>query len=92
MLDVKQDISFARKLIHLFRPGQEENIKNEVRAISSLCMAESHENIVQVLRHGSFVPYYYIDMELCEGGNLHSRILSQPLPERYLLFLNPRCG
>ena len=81
MLDRQRNTLFARKLIHLFRPGQKEAVENEVRAISMLCMDNVHENIVHVLKHGSVAPYYFIDMELCEA-NLCSRVLCQPIPER----------
>ena len=44
---------------------------NEKRAVVKLCQAGAHENIVQLLRHGTFHndsgwEYYYLDMELCE--------------------------
>jgi hypothetical protein len=80
MLDLKSNSLFARKLIHMFRPGQKESVDNEVRAISILCMDQSHENIIQVFRHGSFSPYYFIDMEFCEAS-LQTKILAHPLPE-----------
>jgi len=57
------------------RPDVRQEIRasfdNEVRAISKLCKADSHPNIVAVFRLGEVKnsALYYIDMELC-GGNL----------------------
>lgn len=46
----------------------DEDIENEARAVQKLCGAESHRNIVSVLRHGWLnAPFacYFIDMEYC---------------------------
>jgi serine/threonine protein kinase len=44
------------------------SVQKEVEAIKQLCGSDRHENIVQVLNHGSLShsPYYFIDMELCD--------------------------
>ena len=43
-----------------------EDIENECRAITKLCVSSNHPNIVKVIRHG-WLPFnpliYYIDME-----------------------------
>ena len=45
-----------------------EDIANEVKAITKLCPADGHKNIVAVLKHGWLKrsPFYFIDMELCD--------------------------
>lgn len=45
-----------------------DDIDNEVKAITKLCTEGSHGNIVAVLKHGWLKrsPYYFIDMELCD--------------------------
>jgi serine/threonine protein kinase len=47
-----------------------EEIQNEVRAVTKLCLSQPHENIVKVVQYGmlsdSEWPYYFFDMELCE--------------------------
>lgn len=56
------------------RPDARKEIKasfeNEVRAISKLCKAKAHPNIVAVFRQGEVKnsALYYIDMELCDGN------------------------
>lgn len=68
---------FARKLLRPFAGKvDEDDIANEVRAIKALCSG-SHQNIVQVFRHGRLrtdSAFYFIDMELCQG-NLEDYIL-----------------
>jgi serine/threonine protein kinase len=43
-------------------------VENEVRAITKLCGKAAHSNIVEVFRLGELidVPFYFIDMELCQ--------------------------
>jgi len=57
---------FARKLIRPFGPVTEDDLMNEIKAITKICTT-GHENIVQVLAHGWLLnsPYYFIDMPLC---------------------------
>jgi len=66
---------FARKIISLTALFNEEDIKNEMRAVSKLCMAGStHKNIVSVFDYGRLSPFrYFVDMELCDF-NLESWI------------------
>lgn len=58
---------FARKLIRPFSTIAIEDVENEVRALTKLCV-KGHLNIVQVRSHDwlSGSPYYAIDMEYCE--------------------------
>ena len=47
---------------------QEQDIRNEVRAIDKLCI-HGHINIIAVFLHSRFddnSPLYYINMELCD--------------------------
>jgi|SRR5271169_4259328 len=46
------------------------SFENEVRAITKLCKANSHPNVVTVFRQGEVKnsALYYIDMELCDGN------------------------
>jgi len=57
-------------------------LQKEVMAIKNLCGPGAHVNIVQVLAHGQLpnVPYYFIDMELCDF-NLHNYIHREPSTE-----------
>jgi len=59
-----------------------ELLQKEVRAIKRLCGPGAHANIVQVLDHGqlSNIPYYFIDMDLCDL-NLHDYIHRETSPE-----------
>ena len=59
---------FARKIIRLYGDVTEQDVKNEMRAVVSLCMCHNpHENLITVFKCGClFSPCYYIDMELCE--------------------------
>src|SRR5271168_180341 len=54
-----------------------EDILNEARAIRTLYKAGDPVNLVAVIDHGWLLdsPYYYIDMELCDG-NLETYITS----------------
>jgi serine/threonine protein kinase len=57
-----------------------EDIKNEVRAVQTLCKS-GHKNIVAVLEHGELdSSYYYIDMELCDN-NLQTYIAGGGSPD-----------
>lgn len=67
-----------------------EDIKNEFRAITKLCIGpDVHRNVVTVLNHGflsGFPFFYFIDMELCEF-DLRTYVQREPpliarLPER----------
>jgi serine/threonine protein kinase len=45
-----------------------DDIMKEVRAMEKLCTA-GHENMIQIFEHGVLrqnLPYYFIDMELCD--------------------------
>ena len=55
-----------------------KTLTNEVRAIIKLCQPNGCLNIVSVLRYGKVKdrPFYFIDMELCEG-NLYDLIKGQ---------------
>lgn len=60
-------------------------IKNEVRAITTLCESLTHENIVTVFRHGYLQDngYFFYDMELC-NMNLKTyiwRMWKEPVPQ-----------
>ena len=57
-----------------------DDIDNEVKAITKLCAEGVHENIVAVLQHGWLKrsPYYFIDMELCDL-NLENFIYAKSL-------------
>ena len=59
---------FARKLVRSNNTFSMMDIKNEIRVVEKLCSPGTHKNIVSVLRHGqlSNMPYYFIDMELCD--------------------------
>jgi serine/threonine protein kinase len=68
---------FARKIIRpLGAKVTREDIDNEAKAISALCLPGKNKNVVAVLRH-DWLPRqsgsYYIDMEYCTES-LHSRI------------------
>jgi serine/threonine protein kinase len=57
----------ARKLLYI--PGvTTEAVEHEVQVIKKLCGPNTQINIIQVLSHGLLpgLPYYFIDMELCE--------------------------
>lgn len=58
---------FARKLIVQSRANAAQDLKNEIRAITS-CSQHNHENIVYVLSHFPMqnLIHYAIDMEFCE--------------------------
>ena len=57
---------FARKLIRPVGSVTMEDIANESRAITKLCVSNNHPHIVKVIRH-NWLPFnpsiYYIDME-----------------------------
>jgi hypothetical protein len=55
-----------------------KEIENEFRAVSSLCMNDVQENIVEVLRHGELPnsPFFFLDMEVC-AMNLDHYIQSE---------------
>ena len=59
---------FARKIIRLHGDVRKKDIKNEMRAVVSLCMPHNcHKNIITVFECGCLhSPLYYIDMELCD--------------------------
>ena len=51
-----------------------QDIENEVRAVSKVCMEEPHKNVIAVFRHGTLLEsHYFIDMELC-SKNLETYI------------------
>lgn len=58
---------FARKLIRPFATLTKEDVQNEARAITKLCI-QGHRNIVRVYRHKHLKGsgYYAIDMEFCD--------------------------
>jgi len=65
-----------------------DDIKSEVEAIQQLCGGQdAHKHVVRVLKHGALpgLPYYFIDMELCDlnlseyiHGNVAARSESLP--------------
>jgi serine/threonine protein kinase len=57
---------FSRKLIRPFAGITNDEVENEIRAVSKLC-SRGHKNIISVLGHYWLKdsPYYAIDMELC---------------------------
>ena len=60
---------FARKIVRIFGEVTQDDIENEIRVLCLLNENEWHQNIVKILRHGSFDNspfYYFIDMELCD--------------------------
>lgn len=68
---------FARKIIRPFGDFTEEDIDNEARTLSNLCVGRRSQGVVEVIRHGWFSEgpsYYYIDMEYCPE-TLDNRIL-----------------
>ena len=58
---------FARKLIRPFAKLTKQDVENEARAITKLCV-QGHENIVKVYGHEHLKGsgYYAIDMEYCD--------------------------
>src|SRR5271169_2492118 len=61
-----------------------EDAMEEVRAIEKISSKGNHNNLVAILKHGRLLeswPFYYIDMEFCEG-NLEDYIRGIH-PERY---------
>jgi hypothetical protein len=71
-------MTFARKVVRRSRIY-------ELRALSKLYGRRSHENLVQVLRHGNLSPFLiYLDMEIC-NGNLETKVLDSPLSVRYCI-------
>jgi serine/threonine protein kinase len=58
---------FARKLIRPFATLTKQDVENEARAITKLCV-QGHENIVKVYGHEHLKGsgYYAIDMEYCD--------------------------
>jgi serine/threonine protein kinase len=80
---------FARKLI---REASEEDISNEVRAITKLCNA-AHPNIVEVYFHGCIMNTclygYFIDMEYC-AVNLQTHMQHMPTPPLPYLAANQK--
>jgi serine/threonine protein kinase len=63
-------------LIRLFAGITQNEIENEVRAVTKLCKS-GHPNIVQVFQIGQLThdtAFYFIDMELCDftlGSYIH---------------------
>jgi serine/threonine protein kinase len=58
---------FARKLMRVFGSVTQEDIENEVRAVSELCRPGQSNTVVEVIMHG-WLPrtdFYFIDMEYC---------------------------
>ena len=56
---------FARKTILLHGAITEDDIENEMRAVSNLCMTSTHKNIVSVFHYGPLSHYiYFIHMEI----------------------------
>lgn len=57
-------------MLRPFGSVTDEDIANEARAITKLCMNIAHDNIVHVRNHGwmtsPFSDYYFIDMEYCD--------------------------
>jgi serine/threonine protein kinase len=58
---------FARKLIRPFATLTKEDVQNEARAITKLCI-QGHQNIVKVYGHKHLKGsgYYAIGMEFCD--------------------------
>src|SRR5271170_4392011 len=75
------DQLFARKLIRPFSDLTQEDIDNEVKAVTKLCSKGENRNIVAVLKHGRLEnsTYYFLDMELCDL-NLETFIYSESFP------------
>lgn len=60
---------FARKLVRVSN-AIEKDVKNEARVVESLREMGSHQNIVEVLKHGwleTSGKVYFIDMELADA-------------------------
>ena len=72
---------FARKIMQVTGLFNEDDIKNEMRAVSKLCMVErTHSNIVSVFDYGRLSPFrYFVDMEICDF-NLESWIYGKWSP------------
>ena len=68
---------------------KKEDALQEVRAIDKLFKTGIHENLVAVIAHGTILesPFYFIDMELCQG-NLED-FLQGRHPETFRLSANP---
>lgn len=79
-------IMFARKIVPQYGPIRAGNVHDEVRAVSSVCMRPTHENIVEVLGHGPSPDglYYFFDMELCDWTL--KKIINSPLSAEYMQF------
>lgn len=72
-----------RKIIKTLNVSEGE-LLNEIQAINEVA-ERSHENLVQIFKHGSLSPFlYFLDMELYDG-NLRERVLNTDLPQRYVM-------
>jgi len=63
----------------------------EIRAINVFSSNGNHKNLVAVLKHerlSGSLPFYYIDMEICEG-NLEDYIVGIR-PKGFVAAINPR--
>jgi serine/threonine protein kinase len=72
----------ARKILHI--PGVTmEAVEHEIQVLKKLCGPNTHINIIQVLNDGLLpgLPYYFIDMEVCElslKDYIHRATLAEP--------------
>ena len=76
---------FARKVLWRYADALQE-----IRAIEKLSCSGNHTNLVAVQKHGRLsgsLPFYYIDMEICEG-NLEDYIRGSG--QAFIAAINPR--
>lgn len=77
-------------MVRELRDWTKEELLNEARAIDKVFANGSSENLVKVLKHDWLpnLPFYYIDMELCDG-NLEEYIHGKRLQDFHISD-NPR--